>query len=235
MCVVFCFFCFFFYSCTYYKIIFQKKESCVQSRGLLLGPLNLAPCLQRSSKTFVHGLRQILGLRVFWCTHFCCCFFKKNQKKKPTKQISPDATQLFAATYTRHVCLHPWSEIVPPLSLYLSGDTSICQRDRLQSGLSDSLIYYVPRLYSCDLRRGWGCSLIDCHRKVLDWPANPVPYTAVCRHSVHAGFALISLIRLSFTWDMAFLQAHPSFYLSLLDETTWSTPTIPPTPHLPFP
>lgn len=75
---------------------------------------------------------------------------------------------------------------------------------------------------------GWGvCSLIVCHRNVLDWPSDPVLSATMCRHSMHAGFALISLIRLSFTWDMAFLLAHPSFHLSLLDGTAWS-PSFPP-------
>lgn len=76
--------------------------------------------------------------------------------------------------------------------------------------------------------------MIDCRRNVLDWPTDPVPSTAVRWHSVRAGFALIFLIKLSFTWDMAFLLAHPSFYLSLLDETAWSlSPPLPP-PVLPI-
>lgn len=164
---------------------------------------------------------------------FLLLFLKKQKTKTQFHRMPPS----YSLPLSRDMCVCiPGVRLFRlSLSLYLSGDASICQRDRLQSSLSDSLIYYVPRLYSCDLRRGWGCSLIDCHRNVLDWPTDPVPYAAVCRHSVHAGFALISLIRLSFTWDMAFLQAHPSFYLSLLDETTWSPPTIPPTPHLPFP
>lgn len=190
-----------------------------------MGPVNLVPCLQPSSKTLVHGLRRMLWLRGFWRTRCCWLllfFFLIT--------IEQDTTQLLAAAYTRHVCLHPWSGIVPSLSPSLSGEASICQRDRLQSGLSHSLIYYVPALTAAIWGEGGGCTLIDCRRNVLDWPTDSVPSTAVCRHSARAGFALISLIKLSFTWDMAFLLAHPSFYLSLLDETAWN-----PFPHSPHP
>lgn len=77
--------------------------------------------------------------------------------------------------------------------------------------------------------RGGACSLIDCYRNLLDWPTGPVPSATVWRHSMHAGFAIISLIKLSFTWDMAFLLAHTSFDLSLLDGTAGS-PATPRTP-----
>lgn len=67
-----------------------------------------------------------------------------------------EPSSLLPLTHGMHVSLHLWSEIVPSLSPFLSDEASICQRDRLQSGLSLSLIYYGPRPYNCDLRRGWG-------------------------------------------------------------------------------
>lgn len=71
-------------------------------------------------------------------------------------------------------------------------------------------------VYSCDLG-----ALIDCRGNVRDWGSQACvwkpPSAHMCQCSVCEGFALIFLIRHSFTWDMGlFWLPRPFIYLYLM-------------------
>lgn len=126
-------------------------------------------------------------------------------------------------TVCAHICIHPmyifiseeydWVALCQMWQPFIN---AIASNSGCHTGAPTPCSLYVC---SCDL----GGGLIDCRGNVWDgggqaWIRKP-PSPHMCHCSVCEGFALIFLIKHSFTWDMGlFWLLCPFIYLSVMNQ-----------------